>query len=40
MSHEPVSVIRRQLDDVISAARELGTTLHDPFMTLGFLALV
>lgn len=39
MSNKPIAEVRCVLDDVIGAARSLGSGLHDPFMTLGFLAL-
>jgi adenine deaminase len=39
MSPEPVETIQNRLDDVLAAARSLGTSLEDPFMTLSFLAL-
>ncbi len=39
MSTEPVEVVRQQVDTAISAARALGSTLHDPFMAMSFLAL-
>ena len=39
MSPEPIRVIRRELDRVVAAARELGSPLHDPFMAMSFLAL-
>ena len=39
MSPEPMAVIRDRLDDLIAAAREMGSPLRDPFMTLSFLAL-
>jgi adenine deaminase len=39
MSDQPVDTVRRQLDGLIAAARSLGSTFADPFMTLGFLAL-
>ena len=39
MSDQPVEVVREQMDRLIKVARDLGSTLHDPFMTLGFLAL-
>ncbi|MGD2271577.1 MAG: adenine deaminase [Desulfobacterales bacterium] len=39
MSHEPATVIRDKLDCLVQVARELGSTLNDPFMTLSFLAL-
>jgi adenine deaminase len=34
-----METVRHKLDALIAAARELGAPLHDPFMTLGFLAL-
>ncbi|MEA1946700.1 MAG: adenine deaminase [Thermodesulfobacteriota bacterium] len=39
MSQEPINAVRDKIDRLINAARELGTTLDDPFMTLSFLAL-
>ncbi|MEJ2186829.1 MAG: adenine deaminase [Gemmatimonadota bacterium] len=39
MSREPIETIRRDLDSVVAAARGLGSTLHDPFMAMAFLAL-
>jgi adenine deaminase len=39
MSNKPIQDVRKQLDDVISAAHSLGSDLHDPFMALSFLAL-
>ena len=39
MSDQPLETVRRQLDGLIAAARSLGSTCSDPFMTLGFLAL-
>ena len=39
MSNKPIGEVRRGLDDVIRAAAGLGSSLHDPFMTLSFLAL-
>jgi adenine deaminase len=39
MSREPVKAVRDKIDSLINAAREFGTTLDDPFMTLSFLAL-
>lgn len=39
MSNKPIAEVRRQLDEVIGAARSLGSELHDPFMTLSFLGL-
>jgi adenine deaminase len=39
MVDQPVQEVRVQLDQTLAAARELGTTLHDPFMAMSFLAL-
>jgi adenine deaminase len=39
MSNKPIGEVRKQLDDVIKAARHLGSELHDPLMALSFLAL-
>jgi adenine deaminase len=39
MSDQPIETVRRQLDEVLAAARQLGSPLHDPFMALSFLAL-
>ena len=39
MSNKPITEVRQVLDEVIGAARSLGSGLHDPFMILGFLAL-
>ncbi len=39
MSNRPVTEVRRSLDDVIGAARSLGSELRDPLMALSFLAL-
>jgi len=39
MAREPVEEVRRRLDDVLEAARGLGSPLHDPFMALSFLGL-
>ena len=39
MSDQPLETVRQQMDGLVAAARELGSPLHDPFMTLGFLAL-
>ncbi len=39
MSDQPFETVRRQMDEVTEAARKLGCRLHDPFMTLSFLAL-
>jgi adenine deaminase len=39
MSQEPIEVVRTRLEEVVSAARGLGSLLHDPFMAMSFLAL-
>ncbi|MBC2736051.1 MAG: adenine deaminase [Desulfobacteraceae bacterium] len=39
MSPEPIRSIQDQLTGLTRAARDLGTSLADPFMTLSFLAL-
>ena len=39
MSTEPVEIVRDQVDATIAAAQGLGSTLHDPFMAMSFLAL-
>lgn len=39
MSTEPIEEVRGSLDKALAAAKELGSSLHDPFMALSFLAL-
>ncbi|MBI5577563.1 MAG: adenine deaminase [Deltaproteobacteria bacterium] len=39
MSQEPVHAVSIGMDRLVRAARNLGSTLKDPFMTLSFLAL-
>jgi len=39
MSAEPVDVACRQVREAVDAARSLGSSLHDPFMAMSFLAL-
>jgi adenine deaminase len=39
MSDKPIAVVCRALDDLLAAARRLGSGLSDPFMTLSFMAL-
>jgi adenine deaminase len=39
MSTRPIAEVRKVLDEVIDASRGLGSDLHDPLMTLSFLAL-
>jgi adenine deaminase len=39
MSTAPVEIVRSEVDHVLRAAAALGSRLHDPFMTMSFLAL-
>ena len=39
MSDRPIEEVRARLDTAIAATREMGSTLHDPFMAMSFLAL-
>jgi adenine deaminase len=39
MSDQPLEAVRQQMDELVEAAQDLGSALHDPLMTLGFLAL-
>jgi adenine deaminase len=39
MSDRTIEEVRDQMETLIAAARELGSTLHDPFMAMSFLAL-
>lgn len=39
MSVKPVEEVRKEMDILLEAARELGISLANPFMTLSFLAL-
>ena len=39
MSNQSVEIVRAQMGKLVATAHELGSPLHDPFMTLGFLAL-
>ncbi len=39
MSGSPVETVRTQVDAALRAAASLGSRLHDPFMTMSFLAL-
>ena len=39
MSDAPMETVRRQLDEIIQVAHDLGAPLADPFMALGFIAL-
>ncbi|HEY4688817.1 MAG TPA: adenine deaminase C-terminal domain-containing protein, partial [Anaerolineae bacterium] len=39
MSDQPIETVRAQMDDLLRAAHAMGSTLHDPFMAMSFLAL-
>lgn len=39
MSDQPIETVRAQMDQVLSAAHDLGAIPHDPFMAMSFLAL-
>ena len=39
MSDRPINEVRKGLDDVVAAARNLGCSLEGPFATLSFMAL-
>jgi adenine deaminase len=39
MSDKSIEVVREQYDQLALAAADLGSTLHDPFMALSFMAL-
>jgi adenine deaminase len=39
MSDQPIEWVRDQMDDLLRAAHQLGSQLHDPFMAMSFLAL-
>jgi len=39
MSDQPAAVVAAEMDKILSAAKELGTKLDQPFLTLAFLAL-
>ena len=39
MSDAPIEEINGQMETMLTAAKAIGTRLHDPFMTLAFLAL-
>jgi adenine deaminase len=39
MSDQPIEIVRDQMAELIRAAHQLGSTLHDPFMAMSFLAL-
>ncbi|MBT8334966.1 MAG: adenine deaminase, partial [Gemmatimonadetes bacterium] len=39
MSEAPIEQVRSEFDALLEAARDLGCSVHDPFMALSFLAL-
>jgi adenine deaminase len=39
MSDQPIEIVRDQMEELLRAARGLGCELHDPFMSMSFLAL-
>ena len=39
MSDQPIETVRDQMAELIRAAHQLGSPLHDPFMAMSFLAL-
>jgi adenine deaminase len=39
MSDQPMATVCAGLDRLLAAARRMGSTLPDPFMTLSFMAL-
>jgi adenine deaminase len=39
MSDQPIETVRDQMDELLRAAHQLGSPLHDPFMAMSFLAL-
>ncbi len=39
MSDQPIETVRHQMDELLAAARRLGSPLHNPFMALSFLSL-
>jgi adenine deaminase len=39
MSDKPIALVREQYDQLATVAINLGSTLHDPFMALSFMAL-
>jgi len=39
MSDLPIERVRELMDDMLRAAHQLGSPLHDPFMAMSFLAL-
>ena len=39
MAEQPIEQVRAQFDELLAAAHVLGSTLHDPFMAMSFMAL-
>ena len=39
MSDQPLQMVREEMDELLAVAEEMGSQLHDPFMTISFLAL-
>jgi len=39
MSDQPIEAVRDRMEDLLRAAHQLGSRLHDPFMAMSFLAL-
>lgn len=39
MSDQPVEKVREAMENLLEAAAELGSTMHDPFMAMSFMAL-
>lgn len=39
MSDQPIEDVRSKMDSLLKAARDLGSTLHDPYMAMSFMAL-
>ncbi len=39
MSDQPIETVRDQMQELLRAAHQLGSHLHDPFMAMSFLAL-
>jgi adenine deaminase len=39
MSDQPIEHVRDQMDEMLRAGHQLGSSLYDPFMAMSFLAL-
>lgn len=39
MSEQPIEQVRREFAELLAAAQQLGSALHDPFMAMSFMAL-